>query len=300
MFDFMKYRWLFFGISLVVIIPGLISLATNGLRPGIDFTGGSLLEIRVDDPSRTQALSSTAIPETLSTTYEVVSVQSSGNNQLVIKGKVIDNQTKDVVLAQLVELMGPVTELRFETVGPILGRELITKTLVAVGLSATIITLYVSRRFDQLKYGVSAVLALIHDILVLLGVFSLLGKFYQVEVDILFVTAVLTTVSFSVHDTVVVYDRIRESHRKFPRVAYSDLLNNAVLQTLSRSLNNSITIIIMLLALVLLGGQSIRWFSVALLVGAVTGTYSSTFTAVPLLLLWDNLADRWRRRRVGS
>jgi len=297
MFDFMKYRWLYLCISLLVIIPGLISLAVNGLRLGIDFTGGSLLEIKLNEPERAQALSASAIPEAVKQLYEVVSVQASGENNLVIRGKQMDNQTKESVVVSLEEVLGDVTEQRFESVGPILGQELIVKTLAAIGLSATLITLYVSRRFDKIKYGVSAVIALVHDILILLGVFSLVGKLYQVEVDVLFVTAILTTVSFSIHDTVVVYDRIRESQRKFPRIPYRELLNNAILQTLSRSLNNSMTIIIMLLSLVLLGGESIRWFSFALLVGAITGTYSSTFTAVPLLLFWEDMAEKIKARK---
>ena len=128
---------------------------------------------------------------------------------------------------------------------------------------------------------------MLHDSLILIGAFSLLGHFFDVEVDVLFVTALLTTLSFSIHDTIVVYDRIRELKRKHPRSGLEEIANAAVLETLSRSINNSMTIIIMLLSLVVLGGDTIRWFSVALLIGAITGTYSSTFTAVPLLLEVD-------------
>jgi preprotein translocase subunit SecF len=118
----------------------------------------------------------------------------------------------------------------------------------------------------------------------------------MVEVDVLFVTALLTTLSFSVHDTIVVFDRIREVKRLHPRLGMAEAIDIAILQTVSRSLNNSLTIIIMLVALVVLGGESIRWFAVALLIGAITGTYSSTFTAAPLLLVWDDLAARWRHQ----
>lgn len=296
MFNFMKYRWLYFAISLAVIVPGLISLALSGLRPAIDFTGGSLLEIKVSG-TPTKEITGDSIQNDLRSVYEVTSVQTSGPQQYLIRGKTIPNEIKNLAIGELTTIYGPVTEERFETVGPILGRELIVKTIVAVLLAASLITVYVARQFKELKYGVSAVLAMLHDSLVLLGVFSLLGRFANVEVDVLFVTALLTTLSFSVHDTIVVYDRIREFKRLHPRLPFSEVINGAILQTLGRSLNNSLTIIIMLTTLVVLGGSTIRWFGVALLVGAITGTYSSTFTAAPLVLTWDSIAHWWQERK---
>ena len=144
-------------------------------------------------------------------------------------------------------------------------------------------------------YGVCALLAMFHDMLVLIGTFSLLGYFLHVEVDVLFVTAVLTILSFSVHDTIVVYDRIRELKRKERGLTYVETIDTAVTETLSRSLNNSLTIIFMLLALWLLGGDTIRWFVFALLIGTITGTYSSTFTAAPLLVIWDGVQARRKK-----
>jgi len=190
-----------------------------------------------------------------------------------------------------------VEEVRYETVGPVLGRELLVKTLVAVALSAGGIMLYVAYRFKEMRYGVCAVLAMFHDMLVLIGTFSLLGYFLHVEVDVLFVTAVLTILSFSVHDTIVVYDRIRELRRKERGLTYVEMIDTAVTETLSRSLNNSLTIIFMLLALWLLGGETIRWFVFALLIGTITGTYSSTFTAAPLLVIWDSLHSRRKKAK---
>lgn len=295
MFDFMKYRYLFFVLSLLVIIPGLLSLFRYGLKPSIDFTGGSLLEITFLSP--VTPVTTDNVLQVTEQVYEVSSVQESGVDQFIVRGKDIDNATKQTALSALEAEYGLVEELRFETVGPVLGRELVSKTLVAITLAAIVIALYVGYQFSELKYGVCAILAMIHDSLILLGVFSLLGRFMGVEVDVLFVTALLTTLSFSVHDTIVVYDRIREFRKKYPRYTLKELINAAVLQTLSRSLNNSITIIIVLLSLVLLGGDTIRWFAVALLVGAVTGTYSSTFTAAPLLLVWDSLATKLANRK---
>lgn len=290
MFDFMKYRYFYFIVSLIVIIPGAISLIRYGLKPSIDFTGGSLVEVQFLAPVTPPTTS--AIENTLQPIYQVDSVQLSGPDQYIIRGQSIENATKEVALVNLEETFGLVQERRFETVGPVLGRELVGKTLIAIGLAAALIALYVAHQFNELKYGVCAILAMLHDSLVLVGIFSLLGHFFDVEVDILFVTALLTTLSFSVHDTIVVYDRIREFKKKYPRFSLPELTNAAVLQTLSRSLNNSITIIVMLLALVLLGGDTIRVFAIALLIGAVTGTYSSTFTAAPLLLMWDTLAQK--------
>ena len=215
----------------------------------------------------------------------------------ILKGKHISNELKNEVLDLLATEYGVVVEERFETVGPSLGKELLRKTLTGVAIAAVLIMIYVWVQFSELKYGVSAILAMFHDSIILLGIFSLLGYFYGTEVDMLFVTALLTTLSFSVHDTIVVYDRIRELKRKYPRYELVTLVNTAVTETLSRSINNSVTIIIMLSALAMLGGDTIRWFAIALLVGAVTGTYSSTFTAAPLLLLWDDLAEKLQKKK---
>ena len=182
--------------------------------------------------------------------------------------------------------------LRSETIGPTLSAELLRKTLNAVVLVAALITCYIWYRFRELRYGVCATIAMFHDTLVLLGSFSLLGHLYGVEADVLFVTALLTTLSFSVHDTIVVYDRIRELRRKYVRHSYVEILDAAVTETLTRSINNSVTIALMLLSLSLLGGATVRWFAIALLIGTVTGTYSSPFTAVPLLGLWDTVQRR--------
>lgn len=298
--NFMKWRWLYFLISLLVIVPGFISLIIFGLKPAIDFTGGSLLEINFIEITENQELSVASLEESLDEVYELSSIQQSGENRVVLKGKHITNDLKNQALTILTNEYGEIIEERFEAVGPSLGKELLTKTLTGVIIAASLIMIYVWIQFSELKYGVSAILAMFHDSLILLGIFSLLGYFYGIEVDMLFVTALLTTLSFSVHDTIVVYDRIRELRGKYPRYSLVSLVNNAVTETLSRSINNSVTIIIMLAALAALGGDTIRWFAVALLIGAITGTYSSTFTAAPLLLLWEDVADKLRHRQKNK
>ncbi|AKM81401.1 MAG: SecF protein [Candidatus Pacebacteria bacterium GW2011_GWF2_38_9] len=281
----MRFKKIYFAISLFFLIPGMISLFLFGLKPAIDFTGGSLLELQFLDQGENSNYSEANFKDSIASLYEANVVQSSGDNKMIVKGKEITNQEKDEIVSQLNQVYGQVEVLRFETVGPVLGAELLKKTLAAVFLVSGIITFYVWKQFDELKYGVCAVLAMLHDSLILIGAFSLLGHFFNVEVDVLFVTALLTTLSFSVHDTIVVYDRIRELKRKHTRFSFEEITSAAVLETLSRSINNSMTIIIMLLSLAILGGDSIRWFVIALLIGAITGTYSSTFTAVPLLLV---------------
>lgn len=295
--NFMKWRWLYFLISLLIIIPGVISLAVYGLKPAIDFTGGSLLEISFLEITEDRELNVVNLEENLQDIYELSSIQQSGENQVILKGKNIDNELKNEVLSILTQEYGEISEKRFETVGPSLGKELLAKTLVGVVIANGLIMIYIWIQFSELKYGVSAILAMFHDSLILLGIFSLLGHFYGIEVDMLFVTALLTTLSLSVHDTIVVYDRIRELRKKYSRHSLVSLINTAVTETLSRSINNSITIIIMLAAMVLLGGDTIHWFAVALLIGAITGTYSSTFIAAPLLLLWEDVSDRLRRQK---
>ncbi len=241
MFDLMRYKYLFFFISLLVILPGLFSLARYGLKLSIDFTGGTVIE------------------------------KNAG-------GEVI----------------------RSELVGPVIGRETTQNAFYSVGLASLAIILYIAYAFREIpkpyspwKFGVAAVIALFHDVLVVVGIFSLLGHFYNVQIDSLFVTAILTVIGFSVHDTIVVFDRIRENLRKTlpagrqaPDI-FTQVVNESLVQTLGRSLTTSLTVLFTLLALILFGGQSIHWFVVALFVGVFSGTYSSIFNAAPLLVLWE-------------
>lgn len=286
----MKYKWLYFLISALVILPGLFSLLKWGLKPSIDFTGGSLLELEF----KTKDIKQEVVADTLKELkIDYSSVQSSGEKRILVKTKPITREDASSVVGSLAKKAEEKpTELRFDTVGPTLGKELIKKTILAIILAAGFILLYVWRQFKDPMFGVSAILAMFHDSLVLLGIFSLLGHFFGVEIDTLFVTAVMTILSFSVHDTVVVYDRIRESQKRFPGVRFVDLVNKAVTETLSRSINNSMTIIFMLIALYLLGGSTTKWFVFALLIGTVSGTYSSTFTAAPLLVVWESFKKR--------
>jgi preprotein translocase subunit SecF len=275
----MRFWWLYFGISLLVIIPGTYSLLRYGLKPSIDFTGGSMF---VWETARTPEDVRTLLSDRGITVKEI----SESGGKLTIATTPLAQAEYQAAKPQ------DVTELSFDTVGPSLGAELIKKTVTGILLAAILILLYVAYRFKNFKFGASAILAMLHDSLVLLGAFSLLGHFRGVEVDTLFVTALLTILSFSVHDTIVVYDRIRELKKKHGYLSFEDVVNRAVVETMGRSINNSLTIIFMLLAMYLLGGETTKWFIFALLVGTVSGTYSSTFTAAPILIVWDKLAHR--------
>ena len=287
----MKYRFWYFGFSILALTITFISVLIQGLNPAIDFTGGSLLEVRSEKISQ---LSTSEVDELVSDVFSVSVVQPSQNQSIIIRGEYIDNTQKQAVLEKLTEADPTVTELRFETIGPTFGREVLVKMFTAVAIVATSILLYVWYQFRDPLYGVSAIMAMFHDTLIVIGAFSIFGYFFNAEVDILFVTALLTTLAFSVHDTIVVFDRIRELARKHRKLAFGDVVNVAITETLGRSVNNSVTVILMLLALTLLGGETIRWFVAALLVGVITGTYSSTFLAAPLLVSGHEIIE-WRK-----
>jgi len=288
--NFMGFKWLYFLISGIFLVTGIFSLFKWGLKPAIDFTGGTILEIRIQGQELN--IDNNKIKELIEKETEVSSVQKSGEKSLILKTKMIDSDEKDKILDILKGQIGDIEEARFEIVGPIIGQELIKKTIIAVVLATGFILFYVANRFKDKKYGFCAILAMFHDTFILLGTFSILGHFFGVEVDTLFVTAVLTILSFSVHDTIVVYDRIRESVKIFPEARFVDLVNKAVAETLNRSIINSLTIIFMLLCLWLFGGETIKWFVLALLIGTIAGTYSSTFTAAPLLVVWEQMKNR--------
>jgi len=293
MIDFLKYKKFYFVLSSSLLIFSLVSLLLWGLRPSIDFTGGTLLGVKFERGNCRMDAIRGALGEK---DPGLVLVQSS-NDGCLLRFKPIDEAAKDRVLASLREKFGEVKVLRFETVGPTLGSELLVKTLTAVILATLAILGYVAWQFKDRMYGVCAILAMFHDTFILLGSFAVLGHFLGMEIDTLFVTAVLTTLSFSVHDTVVVFNSIREAVAGGKSSSVSDqrfdlLVNRAINATIVRSFNNSFTIIFMLLCLVLLGGETIHAFALALLIGTILGTYSSTFVASPLLTVWRQFVSK--------
>ena len=280
----MKHLSLYFLLSALIIIPGTYSLIKYGFKLSIEFTGGTLASFNIEDSKKNNLVQS----------LNAYNPQTENNipGHITLKLKEISEKDLLQIMQKTSTLSAEINLSSFETVGPVLGQETLKKTLNALAISSLLLLIYISSAFKQFKYGVSAIIAMLHDTVVLLGSFSLLGHFYGIEVDLLFVTAVLTILSFSVHDTIVVYDRIRELSHKVKGVSFVDLVNQAVSETMVRSLNNSLTIIFMLIAMFLIGGESTKYFSLALLIGTITGTYSSTFTAAPLLVVWNKLFEK--------
>lgn len=276
---FLQYRYIYYVLSGVVLAIGVYALLFWGLVPSIDFTGGTLVEFQFP-----QAVDQTVVTDALQhESVAYTSVQSSNDTSILVRGNFDKEQIASVYSQIASESAFIPTITREEIVGPIIGQELLQKMTIAAGLAIIGILLYIAITFKNITYGMAAIIALLHDTFILFGSFSVLGKVYGVQVDALFVTAVLTTMSFSVHDTIVVFDRIREKLKEHPNGSFIHIANQALTETMTRSINNSLTIVFMLLALFLLGGDTMQWFVFALLVGTIAGTYSSPFVATPIL-----------------
>jgi preprotein translocase subunit SecF len=284
-------RKIWYSVSLLIIVPGVISLVLYGLKLGIDFTSGELLTAR-GNVTVQQATSASA-----GLGFQDIEIISSGANTTQIHYRdpapegqhEADHQKFTAALAN-----EGVTELAFDSVGPTVSSTIATNAIVSLLLVSLAIVFYVAFAFRNApppvspwSFGFTAIIALLHDAFLVLGVFSLLGHFFGIEIDSLFVTAILTVIGFSVHDTIVVFDRIRENLRR-EKGDFETIVNNSILETIARSINTSSTVLLVLLALFLFGGQSIHLFVLALLIGIASGTYSSIFTASPMLVTWHN------------
>ncbi|MBI5765906.1 protein translocase subunit SecF [Candidatus Falkowbacteria bacterium] len=301
-----KYNYL---LSSAMVIAAIISLLIWGLKPSIDFTGGSLMEIKfnIERPAIDQiqsGLSDLDLGE--------LRVQPAGDRNIILRFKTVDEETHQKILSQLKSKFKDVkndsapalTEERFESIGPIIGKELARKAWIAIVLASIAIILYiafafrkVSKPVESWKYGVAAVIALVHDILIVVGLFAILGHFAGFEVDSLFITALLTILGFSVHDTIVVFDRTRENLAKHYSADFEAVVNDSINQTIARSINTSLSTLLVLSALYFLGGKSIANFALALIVGITVGTYSSIFVASPLVVTWHNLSKNFKNRK---
>lgn len=300
MIDIVGKRYWFFGLSLLVIVPGLLALILWGFPLAIDFTGGSLLEVRFDSGAPPEPAE--VVELFAAQGVDGVVVQTAGTTDIVARSPEISNDLKIQILEAMQERFGgPITELRFELVGGSVGAEVAQRAAGAVGLAALGILLYITYAFRGVthayRFGVAAIIAMLHDVAVVVGLEAMLGHFLGWEVDSLFLTALLTVIGFSVHDTIVVFDRIRENRSVYRRLDFETLVNHSIVQTLDRSVNTQLTVMLTLLALLLFGGVTTRHFVTILLVGVLSGTYSSIFNAAPILVVWENREWRnWFRR----
>jgi preprotein translocase subunit SecF len=283
-------RYFFFGLSLIIIIPGLIVLFSGGLPLSIDFTGGSLLEVSFANQSPE--------PGEIITLYEGanirdVQVQTTEIGSYIIRSEFLDNEARDMILSAMEENIAEPTVVRFDSVGPSIGRQVTARGAQAVALASVLVVLFIAWSFrgveNAFRYGISAILAMLHDVAVIFSITAFGGLFFGWEIDSLFLTALLTVIGFSMQDSIVVFDRIRENANIYRRLDYETLVNHSIIQTLQRSINTQLmTVEFLLLALALFGGVTLQQFAVVLLVGLLSGTYSSIFIAAPILVLWEN------------
>ena len=294
MFSIIEKRHWYFLLSALVIIPGLIAMIYSftvfgaPMRLGIDFTGGTMLELRFQQSALPTTvrdiLAQNGFPDPILQT-------TSDPNTIVLRTKEMGAAEKQQIEADLTAAFGPVDTLRYETVGPTVGAEVTKAASIAILAAAALIIAYIVFSFRKVpnafRYGVCAVIAMLHDILVTVGLFSLATLILGWEADALFLTAVLTVVGFSVQDTIVVFDRIRENIPKRRGESFETVVNRSLLETLHRSLATQLNAIFVLIAILLFGGATMSHFVAVLLVGMLSGTYSSIFNAVPLLAVWE-------------
>lgn len=304
--NIIKNRYLYFLISLLVIIPGIVFLILNWNESGqplplaIDFTGGSLLEVKFSGarPSveEVRNIFLQFAPDSVPT------IQALAEDSYAIRSKTIDDATKGQIVEELMSRTNAeITVLTFSSVSPSVGAEVTRAAGIAILLAAAAILAYISYAFrgvdHSFRYGVAAILAMLHDVFVVVGVEAILAYTLHWEADALFLTALLTVIGFSVHDSIVVFDRVRENSRIYRRIPYETLVNHSIIQTLDRSINTQLTVMLTLFSLALFGGESIRHFVIILLVGIFSGTYSSIFNAAPILVVWENREwQNWFRR----
>ena len=299
--DFAGKRGWFFLVSLVVILPGMVFLIlAPGLKPGIDFTGGSTLIVEfsegVDQADLRARLEEMGRPEAV--------VQGMGDDTFFIRTVELDEAQKDGLVGGLESDLSPSgsTVLAFDLVSPVVARETVLNALYAVLAAAVGIFLYVWWAFRNVpspfRYGAAAIVALLHDTFIVVGIFALLGYVWDVEVNTMFLIALLTVIGYSVNDTIVVFDRLRENVLLNPNSGFADNVNLSISESLGRSLNTSLTLLFTLLALFLFGGTTIRTFLMVLLIGVVVGTYSSIGIASQLLVSWEYGDARSLFRRV--
>ena len=293
-------RYTFFLVSLVIILPGLIMgivMSANGQLPlAIDFTGGTLIEIQIDSDQILQPADLVLLYKDIG--IDDVKVQTTSQGTFVARSSILGEDVPGKIINEMENLFeADVTIMRIESVGPTVGREVTQRAALAVGVAAFFVVLYITFTFrgipNAFRYGVCAIIAMLHDVLVVFSITAIGSYLWGWQIDALFLTALLTVIGFSVQDKIVVFDRIRENSTIYRRLPYETLVNHSTVQTLQRSINTQLmTVEFMLLALALFGGVTLQPFAWTMLIGLFSGTYSSIFIAAPLLVIWEN--HEWR------
>lgn len=303
----MRRRYLYLAISALLILSGVVAMVISTIQYGspirlsIDFTSGSYLEVALPQPVQAGQVRAVFVRQGL----EVASVQlTAGDRVAIVRSKVMNNATKERVLAALSDRFGGATERRFDSVGPSISRVVTRNAIYAVIAASLVILGFITFAFRKVahpfRYGICAIAAMVHDILVTVGFFSLAGLLWGWEADTLFLSALLTVIGFSVQDTIVVYDRIRENIPRMRGLSFEEIVDHSLTQTLHRSLATQLNAMFVMVAILLFGGATIRQFIVVMFIGLASGTYSSIFNAVPLLVVWEKgEVPRFFQRLVG-
>jgi len=297
MISFIKHRKIYFGFSGVLIIASVFALIVFGLKPGIDFTGGSILEI---DYQETRPLNQEILEKLNEFDLGTIYVQPTGEKGVILRMEEIDEEIHQQILEKLQDGK-ELEEIRFESIGPTIGQELKQKTKIVIVVALLSMIVYIALAFRKVQrplrswqYGITSVIALFHDILIPLGAFAILGKFYGIEISIPVITALLAVLGYSINNTVVVFDRIRENLLKRGEI-FEEIVDRSLNQTLSRQINTSLTTLFVAGAIFFLGGETLKYFALALIFGILAGTYSSIFLAGSILVTWF----KFRRGRTN-
>ncbi len=306
--DLVGKRYWFYLFSALIIVPGLISLGLFGLRTGVEFSSGTTMtldfEQEVAQADLRQALTdlrhSEAVIQRVGDDYFIRTARLD-REQKDAEGNVVTPGEMDTIKNALEERFGSLRVMDFFDVSPVVAGESTRNAAIAVVAASAGIVLYMAWAFRKLgrpyRYGLCAIIALLHDALVVLGIFSLLGRFFNIEVDSMFILAILTIIGYSVNNTVVVFDRIRENRLRYPNNDFATTVNNSLVETLARCLNTSLTTLFPLTALLLFGGLTLRNFVLALFIGIISGTYSAVFNASQILVSWEygDFGKLWRK-----
>jgi len=289
--NIMRLSTLWLGISGIIVALAIAALAVFGLQYGVDFTGGTLLELRIPSLAHTEDLRSAL--ETAG--YAEITVQSGEGDQVFVRAGDLNEDQHQQLLSSIQTVYSGATEVQYTFVGPSVGAELRRSAMIAVVLLLVLIALYVAWAFRNVgdrvsswKFGVATLITAAHDVIIPLGVFAVLGKVWGYQVDTAFIAAILTILGYSINDTIVVFDRTREHlARKRAGVSFREIVNTSVNETLARSINTTLAVLLPLLAIFFVGGESTRPFILALIVGILSGAYSAIFVASPFLVLWQ-------------